>query len=155
MLFATVLAAVVVLARVLWLSLVGPPDLESLDLGVPVVDPGICSGVILRWRGCVGATSGVPRPSSLTHGRCCSGGGFSFPCHRWFALAKPQWAPMLRLAVSDNAEEVEASARQALPSGGGSGNRHDKWACREMAHKTRVSLIHFPTSCTVRSVPYL
>ena len=39
-LFATVLAAVVVLARVLWLSLVGPLDLESLGLGVPVVDPG-------------------------------------------------------------------------------------------------------------------
>ena len=38
-LFATVLAAVAVLARVLWLSLVGPPDLESLGLGVPVVDP--------------------------------------------------------------------------------------------------------------------
>ena len=39
-LFATMLTAVAVLARVLWLSLVGPPDLESLDLRVPVVDLG-------------------------------------------------------------------------------------------------------------------
>ena len=67
-LFATMLVAVAVLARVLWLILVGPLDLESLDLGVPVVDPGHRSGVILRWRGCVGATSGAPRPSSLTCG---------------------------------------------------------------------------------------
>ena len=40
-------------------------------------------------------------------------------------------SPMLRFAVSDSVEEVEASARQALPSGGGSENRHDKWTCRE------------------------
>jgi hypothetical protein len=62
---------------------------------------------------------------------------------------------MLKLGVSDSVEEVEAFARQALPSGGGLGNRHDKWACREMARKTRVSLIHFPTTGTVTSVPYL
>ena len=39
-LFATMLATVAVLAQVLWLSLVGPPHLESLDLGASVVDPG-------------------------------------------------------------------------------------------------------------------
>ena len=38
-LFATVLVAVAVLARVLCLDLVGPLDLGFLDLGVPVVDP--------------------------------------------------------------------------------------------------------------------
>ena len=62
---------------------------------------------------------------------------------------------LLRLVVSDSVEGVEASARQALPSDGGSGNRHDKWACREMTRKTRVSLIHFPTIGTITSVPYL
>ena len=154
-LFATVLAAVAVLARVLCLNLLGPPILNLWILGFRCLTLGICSGGILRWRGCVGATSGAPRPSSLTRGHCCSGGGFSFSCHRWFALAKPRWAPMLRLAVSDSVEEVEAFARQALPSGGGSGNRHDKWACREMARKTRVSLIHPPTSRTIISVLYL
>ena len=80
---------------------------------------------------------------------------FLFPAIVGFILAKPRWVPMLRLAISDSVEEVEAFARQALPSGGGSGNRHDKWACREIARETRVSLIHFPTSYTVTSVPYL
>ena len=54
-LFATVLAAVAVLTRVLWLGLVGPPDLESLDLGVPVVDPGHllwCHPPLARLRRC-------------------------------------------------------------------------------------------------------
>ena len=105
-LFATVLAAVAVLARVLYLSLVGPPALGSLDVGVPVVDPGHllwCHPPLVRF---LGATSGAPRPSSLTRGRCCSGGGFSFPYHRWFVLAKPRWAPMLKLAVSDNVGET-------------------------------------------------
>ena len=36
---AIVLAAVAVLAQVLCLDLVGPPDLESVDLGFPVLDP--------------------------------------------------------------------------------------------------------------------
>ena len=62
---------------------------------------------------------------------------------------------LLRLAVTDSVEGVEAFACQALPSGGGLGNRHDKWACREMARKTRVSFIHLPTSYAVTSVPYL
>ena len=37
---AIVLAAVAVLAQVLCLDLVGPPDLESMDLGFLVLDPG-------------------------------------------------------------------------------------------------------------------
>ena len=62
---------------------------------------------------------------------------------------------MLRLAVSDSVEETEASVRQASPSGGGSEDKHDRWACRKITRKTKVSLIHSPSSCTVTSVPYL
>ena len=54
-LFETVLAAIAVLARLLCLNLVGPPDLESLDLGVPVVDPGHmlwCHPPLARLRRC-------------------------------------------------------------------------------------------------------
>ena len=54
-LFATMLAAVAVLARVLYLSLVGPPALGSLDVGVPVVDPGHllwCHPPLARLRRC-------------------------------------------------------------------------------------------------------
>ena len=65
-------------------------------------------------------------------------------------------AIMLKLAVSDRVEEVGASACYAAPPGGGEGNRRDRWTCKEMVRKTRVSLILVPTTpFTVTSVPYL
>ena len=60
------------------------------------------------------------------------------------------------LRLSDGEEEVEASAYYAAPPGGGTGNRHDKRASKEMARKTMISLIHPPTNLfTVTSVHYL
>ena len=53
-LVATMLAAIAVLAHV-YLSLVGPPALGSLDVGVPVVDPGHllwCHPPVARLRRC-------------------------------------------------------------------------------------------------------
>ena len=63
---------------------------------------------------------------------------------------------LLKLAVSNSVEEVEASACYAAPPGGGAGNRRDRWTCKEMIRKTRVSLILVPiTPFTITSVPYL
>ena len=59
------------------------------------------------------------------------------------------------LRLSDGVEEVEVSACYAAPPGGGTGNKRDRWASKEMARKTRVSLILAPTPRTVTSVPYL
>ena len=59
------------------------------------------------------------------------------------------------LRLSDGVEEVEVSACYAAPPGGGTGNKRDRWASKEIARKTRVSLILASTTRTVTSVPYL
>ena len=59
------------------------------------------------------------------------------------------------LRLSDGVEEVEVSACYAAPPGGGTVSKRDRWASKEMARKTRVSLILPPTTSTVTSVPYL
>ena len=122
--------------------------LNLLVLGFRWLALGVCSGVILRWRGCVGATNVAPRPSSLTCGRCCSGGGLSFPCHRWFALAQPRWAPMLKLEVSTCVAKTKASVRLTAGLGRRLGIRMigGRVVSKGTIRKTMVSFIRPPTN---------
>ena len=120
--------------------------LNLLVLGFRWLTLGICSGVILRWRGCIGATNVAPRPSSLTRGHCCSGGGLSFPCHCWFTLAQPRWAPILKLEVSTYVAKTKASARRTVGLGRRLGIRtiRGRVVSKGMTRKTMVSLTRSP-----------